>query len=358
MADELQNCIAELTALDQKYSQHKQEFEKWKSENSRQQGTESYNTYIAQFHTWEQGILRKKEDLIKKKTNLESVVAGPENVDSILDELLDQLTPVEFMLSLMQMNIANPPFMEEFVEIFTQIQKGVLPMAAAHGQFNPAVVPTSTLHAPPISFANYPPPASSSSFPSRSNWPVSQPVRPSSPLLEYQNPSKMPFRDFSQQCLIFPLYGRFSQNQPLFYFACAFILCSLSGYAQGAAHVGRFTTAKLTDPFSLFALAIFLLGATINIHSDYLLRNLRKPGEIEHKIPRGGMFEYVSGANFFGEIVEWFGYFLFTRTLAGFALFFFSASNLGPRAFHHHKDYLKKFPNYPKNRRALIPYLI
>ena len=26
---------------------------------SRQQGTESYNTYIAQFHTWEQGILRK-----------------------------------------------------------------------------------------------------------------------------------------------------------------------------------------------------------------------------------------------------------------------------------------------------------
>ena len=38
------------------------------------------------------------------------------------DELLDQLTPVEFMLSLMQMNIANPPFMEEFVEIFTQIQ--------------------------------------------------------------------------------------------------------------------------------------------------------------------------------------------------------------------------------------------
>lgn len=72
----------------------------------------------------------------------------------------------------------------------------------------------------------------------------------------------------------------------------------------------------------------------------------------------GGMFEYVSGANFFGEIVEWLGYFLFTRTLAGFALFFFSASNLGPRAFHHHKDYLKKFPNYPKKRRALIPCLI
>ncbi|KTG33508.1 hypothetical protein cypCar_00010658 [Cyprinus carpio] len=47
---------------------------------------------------------------------------------------------------------------------------------------------------------------------------------------------------------------------------------------------------------------MWLLGCIINIHSNHILRNLRKPGETDYKIPRGGMFEYVSGANFFGEI--------------------------------------------------------
>ena len=32
---------------------------------------------------------------------------------------------------------------------------------------------------------------------------------------------------------------------------------------------------------------LFLLGFLINQHSDYILRNLRKPGETEYKIPKG-----------------------------------------------------------------------
>ena len=42
--------------------------------------------------------------------------------------------------------------------------------------------------------------------------------------------------------------------------------------------------------------------------SDQLLVNLRKPGETGYKIPVGGLFDYVTGANFFGEIVEWTGF--------------------------------------------------
>lgn len=56
----------------------------------------------------------------------------------------------------------------------------------------------------------------------------------------------------------------------------------------------RYSVSSFSEFFSKFsillALAIFLLGATINIHSDYLLRNLRKPGETGHKIPRGEWF--------------------------------------------------------------------
>jgi hypothetical protein len=51
----------------------------------------------------------------------------------------------------------------------------------------------------------------------------------------------------------------------------------------------------------------------------------------------GGAFEYVSGANFFGEIVEWTGYALASNTLAGYAFALFTVCNIGPRALAHHR---------------------
>lgn len=34
-------------------------------------------------------------------------------------------------------------------------------------------------------------------------------------------------------------------------------------------------------------LLLFYIGMAINIHSDYILRNLRKPGEVVYRIPTG-----------------------------------------------------------------------
>lgn len=39
-----------------------------------------------------------------------------------------------------------------------------------------------------------------------------------------------------------------------------------------------------------FGLLLFCIGVWINIHSDTILRNLRKPGEHGYKIPRGMYF--------------------------------------------------------------------
>lgn len=37
-------------------------------------------------------------------------------------------------------------------------------------------------------------------------------------------------------------------------------------------------------------IVLFLFGMGINIHSDNLLRQLRKPGELTYKIPQGNWF--------------------------------------------------------------------
>ena len=49
--------------------------------------------------------------------------------------------------------------------------------------------------------------------------------------------------------------------------------------------------------------AMFLAGMAVNLHSDHIIRNLRRPGDTRHYIPRGGMFRYVSSANYFGELL-------------------------------------------------------
>lgn len=70
------------------------------------------------------------------------------------------------------------------------------------------------------------------------------------------------------------------------------------------------------------------------------------------------MFEYVSGANFFGEMLEWIGYALFAQSLPAFAFAFFTTCNIGPRALQHHQWYLEKFDDYPQERKALIPFIL
>ena len=49
------------------------------------------------------------------------------------------------------------------------------------------------------------------------------------------------------------------------------------------------------------------------------------------------MFEYVSGANFFGEFVEWLGFALACWSVQALAFVVFTICNIGPRAIQHHR---------------------
>ena len=58
----------------------------------------------------------------------------------------------------------------------------------------------------------------------------------------------------------------------------------------------------------ILGILLFIFGLIINLDSDRRLRGLRKKSESGYKIPFGGLFEYVSAANYFGEICEWWGF--------------------------------------------------
>jgi len=78
-------------------------------------------------------------------------------------------------------------------------------------------------------------------------------------------------------------------------------------------------------------------------------------GETGYKIPHGGLFERVSCPNYLGEIIEWSGWALATWCLPGLSFAVWTFANLAPRARAHHRWYRAKFPEYPEERKALIP---
>ena len=107
----------------------------------------------------------------------------------------------------------------------------------------------------------------------------------------------------------------------------------------------------------LLGIAIFIIGFIINRHSDLQLQKLRKRGENTYKLPKGGIFDYVASPNYFGEIVEWSGWALATWSLAGLSFAFWTAVNLAPRAWSHLQWYRENFSDYPKKRKALLPWI-
>uniref|UniRef100_A0A3B3ZEJ6 3-oxo-5alpha-steroid 4-dehydrogenase (NADP(+)) n=1 Tax=Periophthalmus magnuspinnatus TaxID=409849 RepID=A0A3B3ZEJ6_9GOBI len=152
---------------------------------------------------------------------------------------------------------------------------------------------------------------------------------------------------------------------PVRVMVAAGFVCSLNGFLQSyyLLHCAQFEeewTSKVHYQIGLSfyqGLILFYIGMAINIHSDYILRNLRKPGEVVYRIPKGGLFEYVSSANYLGEILEWFGYALSTWSLPTLSFALFSFCFIGPRAYYHHRFYQENFKDYPVLRKALIPFI-
>uniref|UniRef100_A0A7E4UTA9 3-oxo-5alpha-steroid 4-dehydrogenase (NADP(+)) n=1 Tax=Panagrellus redivivus TaxID=6233 RepID=A0A7E4UTA9_PANRE len=164
---------------------------------------------------------------------------------------------------------------------------------------------------------------------------------------------------YVQRTLVYPFLIKGGKPTTPIILICAWFICVWNGFLQGYYYViyADFDENHAYSPISLFGILVFVIGMTTNIHSDSILRNLRGPGEVDYKIPHGGLFDWVSCGNYFGEIMEWLGYAIFCRSLPALGFALFTMANIAPRASQYHQDYQKKFPEYPKERRILAPFL-
>ena len=162
---------------------------------------------------------------------------------------------------------------------------------------------------------------------------------------------------FSTRTFLFSLCIRGGNPSPVITFVFAISFTAINGYLQ-TRYLIEYNTYEFSwfyDPRFVLGHLIFLLGMAINIHSDSILRSLRKPGETSYKIPRGktaseiiytsrslspfsgGAFELVSGANYFGETLEWWGFAIANWSWPALSFAFFTMCMIGTRALQHHR---------------------
>ena len=115
----------------------------------------------------------------------------------------------------------------------------------------------------------------------------------------------------------------------------------------------------LTDPRFIGGFLVFIIGMYINIQSDDIIRNLRKEGDSNHYLPKGGMFRYVTSANYFGEFVEWVGFAILTWSWAGAVFALWTFANLCPRAARIYDRYKTEFGDEldTKKVKRIIPFI-
>jgi len=165
---------------------------------------------------------------------------------------------------------------------------------------------------------------------------------------------------YIHRVLIFPLQIRTARKKiPALIVLLGFMFNVINGYLNGywfVHFVTEYSPGILINLRLIVGVIIFFSGFAINKYHDAILIKLRPASGNGYKIPYGGLFKYVSCPNFLGEIISWSGFALVAFNLPALSFLIWTIVNLTTRALDHHRWYIKKFPEYPKERRAIFPF--
>ncbi len=168
---------------------------------------------------------------------------------------------------------------------------------------------------------------------------------------------------YLQRSFIFPLLIRGKSRMPLGIVAMGAAVNLVNALMQGGwiffIAPADYYADWFARPYIYVGGALFLAGMAVNLHSDRIIRHLRRPGDTRHYIPRGGMFRYVSSANYFGELTEWIGFAVASWSWAGAVFAWWTFANLAPRAASLYRRYEKEFGREftQLGRKKIIPFI-
>ncbi len=168
---------------------------------------------------------------------------------------------------------------------------------------------------------------------------------------------------YFQRSFVFPLLMRGKGTMAVAIVVMGMVFNVMNGYIQGEwlfylAPAGRYTAAWLATPAFIVGTIVFFVGMGINLHSDYVVRHLRKPGDTHHYLPTGGIYRYVTSGNYFGELVEWIGFAVLTWSPAAVVFVVWTFANLAPRAHAIRRRYREEFgEDAVGKRKRMIPFV-
>ena len=101
---------------------------------------------------------------------------------------------------------------------------------------------------------------------------------------------------YFQRSFIFPCLLKGKSKMPITVMAMGFLFNMVNGAIQGywifyLSPADMYTADWLTTPQFIIGTCIFIIGFIINLHSDYVIRHLRKPGDTKHYLPKKGMYK-------------------------------------------------------------------
>ncbi|CAH2102488.1 unnamed protein product [Euphydryas editha] len=151
----------------------------------------------------------------------------------------------------------------------------------------------------------------------------------------------MPLRNLFKNCSyywLFALYIAYHINHPLYTAPCS--TCVYVGVAG------------------------FMICELGNFSIHVLLKNLRPPGTKVRRIPRPDgnpfslLFNYVSCPNYTYEFGSWLFFTIMTKCAPAGIFAIVGLYQMSVWALGKHRNYKKEFPDYPKGRKAILPFIL
>lgn len=109
---------------------------------------------------------------------------------------------------------------------------------------------------------------------------------------------------------------------------------------------------------------IFILCEIGNLSIHLAFRDLRPPGTNVRRIPVAtsnpftNLFDYVSCPNYFYEFGSWIGFTIMTSALPAALFAAAGMYQMSMWALGKHRNYKKEFSDYPKQRKAIVPFIL